>query len=795
MKFTLSWLKEHLETTASLKEITDTLTKIGLEVEEVFNPASNLAGFVTAKVEDFCKHPNADKLHLLKVNTGKESLQVVCGAPNCKLGMVGIFAPVGTVIPLYNEALKVGKIRDVESFGMMCSEKELCLGDNHDGIIELDAKTPIGLCAEDVLSIDPVVEINITPNRAECLGVRGIARDLAAAGLGKLKELKIAKFESKLKSPVKVKIEDFKACPAYVGRYIKGVNNKASTPKWMKDRLTAIGLRSISPLVDITNYVNYDLAKPMHAFDADKLKGDVVVRMAKEGEKFVSLEEKEYALDAQSLGICDDEGVQCLAGIMGGIGKGCSAETKNLFLESAVFNPEVIARTGRKFQIESDSRYRYERFVDPSNSSLASDYATGLILEICGGEASGIEIAGSEKPELSVAYIRPFRLKDLIGLEVSEKKITEILEKLGFKIEKEKERLKATAPAWRGDIKGEHDLVEEVVRMIGLDEIPAVSMPCDKFPSEVLSPKQKRVVEVRHAMAAKGLYETVTWSFTNSETAKYFRKGKEPVFLANPIASDLDEMRPSILPNLLLACKNNIARGFANLALFEIGPEFFGKNPFEQNLVATGVKLGSPVKKTWNKSPREADAYDAKADAMSAIAAAGGPTESLQVTADAPEYYHPGRSGALRLGKNVLACFGELHPSVLKAFGLKQRAVAFEVFLDNIPEPRLSADKAKKKLELYQLQAVEKDFAFVVEKDVLAANVLQAVKAADKDNIFDVRLFDVYEGANLPDGKKSLAVAVTFQPVLKTYTDAEIETLMNKVIQAVKSKCGGELRA
>ena len=794
MKFSISWLKEHLDTAASVDEIAETLTKIGLEVEEVFNPASRLDGFVTAEVETYERHPDSDHLGLLTVNTGKEKLQVVCGAPNCKQGLKGIFAPVGVVIPCYNEELKVGKIRGVESFGMMCSEKELGVGEDHNGIIELPADTPIGRPAAEALDIDPVIEINITPNRAECLGVRGVARDLAAAGLGTLKPLKIVKTAGNFKSPINVKVEDFAACPVYVGRYIKNVNNKAETPKWMKDRLTAIGLRPISPLVDITNYINYDMARPLHVFDADKLKGDITVRMAKDGEKFVSLEDKEYMLDDKSLGICDEEGVQCLGGIMGGAAKGCCDETQTVFLECALFTPECIARTGRKFGIDSDSRYRYERWVDPKSNILGSDYATQMILDICGGEASEVVIAGSEPEDERVAYIRPGRIKDLIGIDVSKEKIVEILNNLGFKTSEEDGKIKAVSPTWRGDIEGEHDLVEEVVRMIGLDSIPAESLPHGKFPKQVLSPAQRRAVTLKHELASRGMYETVTWSFTDSNLAKDFRKGREPVLLFNPIAADLDEMRPSVLPNLLLAVKNNTARGYGNIALFEVGPEFYGRKPGEQNQVATGVRCGMTAKKDWNGSARAYDVFDAKADALAAIAAANGPFENAQITLDAPAYYHPGRSGTLRLGKNVLAYFGEIHPGVLKKFGIKQRVMAFEVILSNIPLPRSSNDKAKKKLELSAFQPVDKDLAFVVDKTVPAVNLMTAAKTADREFIADVRVFDVYEGENLPEGKKSIALALTFQPKDKTFTDQDIENLMNKVIQEMKKKCNAELR-
>lgn len=795
MKFTLSWLKEHFDTQASVDEIAETLTKIGLEVEEVFNPASQLKGFVTAKVESCEKHPDSDHLHLLSVNDGKQKLQVVCGAPNVKKDLVGIFAPVGAVIPCYNEVLKVGKIRGIESFGMMCSEKELGIGEDHNGIIELPANTEIGLAAAEVLPIDPVIEIAITPNRAECLGVRGVARDLAAAGLGRLKPLEIRKINGTFQSPIKVKVEDFKACPTYVGRYLKGVNNQAETPKWMKDRLTAIGLRSISPLVDITNYINYDMARPLHVFDADKLKGDITVRMAKDGEKFVSLEEKEYALDCQSLGICDEEGVQCLGGIMGGQEKGCSAETKNVFLECALFCPECIARTGRHFQIDSDSRYRYERWVDPKSNLLGSDYATQLILDICGGEVSEVMISGSEDCPERVAYLRPSRIKDFIGIYVSTDKITEILNNLGFKTTLEADgRIKAVSPSWRGDIEGEHDLVEEVVRMIGLDNIPAESLPIDKFPSQTLTPAQRRTVTVKHELADRGMMETVTWSFTDSHIAKAYRRSDDVVLLMNPISADLDEMRPSLLPNLLLGTKNNLARGFGNVALFEVGPEFYGRKPGQQTLVAAGVRVGLDAPKHWaNGGSRAYDVFDVKADALAAIAAANGPFENAQITLDAPAYYHPGRSGVLRLGKNVLAYFGELHPAETKKLGIKQRVYAFEVYLDNIPLPREAQGKARKKLELYSLQAVEKDLAFLLDKSVKAIDVVTAAKNADRNVITDVRVFDVY-GEETDGDKKSIAITVTFQPIEKTFSDQELEVLMKKVEKAVVTKTGGELR-
>lgn len=794
MKFTLSWLKEHLDTDASVDEISETLTRIGLEVEEVVNPAANLSDFITAKIEKVEMHPDSDHLHVLAVNTGKETLQVVCGAPNVHEGLIGIYAPTGALIPAYGERLKVAKIRGVESMGMMCSEKELMVGDDHSGIIELPSSTLIGKPAAEVLNIDPVIEVSITPNRAECLGVRGIARDLAASGLGKLKPLSIPEIKGSFKSPITVSVDCPEACPTYTARYIKGVNNKAETPKWMKDRLTAIGLRPISALVDITNYINYDLARPLHVFDADKLKGNIKVRMAQNGEEFLALNEKNYTLDDKCLGICDDEGVQCLGGIMGGLNKGSYEDTTNVLLECALFTPTYIARTGRKLQIDSDSRARYERWVDPMSNISGNNYATQMILDICGGEASEMEVAGIEKNEAKPVYLRPERLKTFIGLDVSKEKCEEILSHLGFALSEEDGKIKAVSPSWRGDIECEQDLIEEVVRMIGLDNIPATSMKTADFPKPVLTPLQNNIVMVKHELASRGMFETVTFSFTDSDIAQHFRRGQEPILLQNPIIKELDEMRPSLLPNLLIGAKNNIARGYADLAIFEVAPEFYGRNPGEQKAVASGIRVGKTSKKDWTGSMRAYDVFDAKADALAAIAAAKGPIDAPQITTDAPSYYHPGRSGAIRLGKNVLAYFGELHPAVLKALDIKSNVVAFEVFLDNIPLPRDAKSKAKKKLELSQLQAVDKDLAFVVARNVSAINIVAAAKNADRNNIADVRVFDVYAGDNLPEDKKSVAISVTFQPKEKTYTDAELEALMNKVILEVGKKTGATLR-
>ncbi|MFI3242312.1 MAG: phenylalanine--tRNA ligase subunit beta [Alphaproteobacteria bacterium] len=790
MKFSLNWLKSHLETSADVKEIADTLDRIGLEVEEIINPADNLKGFKIAQITTAEKHPNADRLKLLNVFDGTDNYQVVCGAPNAAAGLKGVFAKAGDIIPLYNEALKVGKIRDIESFGMMCSEKELLLSDNHDGIIELPADAVIGAGAETAFDVDVVFEINVTPNRAECLGVRGIARDLAAAGIGTLKPLNVPTIATNGACPVSIKIDDLKACSLYVGRVIKNVDNTKQSPEWLRQRLTSIGLRPISPLVDITNFINFDLAHPMHAFDADKLKGNINVRLASQGEKFIALDEKEYALDDKCLGICDDEGIQCLAGIMGGLSKGCSASTQNIFLESAVFDAENIARTGRKFGIESDSRYRYERFVDKTNASEVSNYATSLILEICGGQASDLFIAGSNDAKGAVATLRKDRIKNFIGLDVEAAKQKEILETLGFEVKDLGDKFEATTPSWRGDIECEADLVEEVLRMVGLDSVPMTPLPV--VPNVApLTELQKHTLEVKKTLAAKGLFETVTFSFGNSKVSQDFRKDQEPVMLINPISADLDEMRPSIIPNLLQGAKGNMAKSYNDVCIFEVGPEFFGPNPKEQKVVATGLRTGSTSAKHWAEKPRSFDVFDVKKDALDVIGAVNvGLKETAQIVAEAPSYYHPNRSGAIKLGKNVIAYFGDIHPTILKQLGIKQNVCCFEVYLENIPQ----AKGGKKKLESFTLQPVMKDLAFIVNKNVKAIDLMVSVKNADKKLITDVRVFDVFEGTGVEDGKKSVALALKLQPVDATLTDKDIEDLIFKVSSEVAKKTGGVLR-
>lgn len=798
MKFTLSWLKDHLEidNTITVDMISEKLTMIGLEIESVQNAADELAPFTVAEIKTVEKHPDADKLNLLSVDTGSETLQIVCGAPNCYAGMKGVLAREGMVIPVYGEKLKKSKIRGKESQGMMCSERELKLGNDHSGIIDLPKDAKVGAPATDYLNVDPVFEIAITPNRQECLGVRGIARDLAAAGIGKFKDVQIEPIKGTFKSPIDVKIEDTDACPQYAARYIKGVKN-CESPEWLKNRLTAIGLRPINALVDITNYINYDRARPLHVFDADKLTGDITVRLAKQGEKFIALDEKEYELEDTMLGICDDAGVQAVGGVMGGINSGSQEDTVNVVVESAMFNPISIARTGRKLQLESDSRYRFERGVDPAITELGAEMATKMILEICGGEPAEIVVAGKQSDTTREITMRPERVKQLCGVDISKEDITKTLIALGFEVKDAGKTLTVTPPTWRCDVEGEHDLVEEAVRIYGYDNIPAVSVTRgDATVKQALPGNQRKNVAVRRALAARSMYETITWSFTNSNDAKLFRtEDKETIRLANPISSDLSEMRPSLLVNLILAAGKNIARGYTNLALFEVGAEFFGKTPKQQQTVASGIRTGQTGERNWMQNPRNIDVFDAKADAIAALAAADAPATNLQVTTDAPSYYHPGKSGALRLGKNVLAYFGEIHPRVLKAMGIKENIVAFETYLEAIPAKKgKKQTKTKALLQPSQFQAVARDFAFIVDKDVNADDVLKSAMSADKELITDAIMFDVYEGENMAEGKKSLAIQVTIQPTEKTLSDKEIELIGNKIVQSVNKRTGGELR-
>ncbi|MBX2832143.1 MAG: phenylalanine--tRNA ligase subunit beta [Rhodospirillales bacterium] len=802
MKFTFNWLKQHLDTDASIEVVAEKLTDIGLEIEGLTDRAAALADIRVAHIEEAGQHPDADRLKLCRVNTGDKIIQVVCGAPNARTGLKVALAQPGAIIPIDGSKLKPGKIRGIESQGMMCSTRELCLGEDHDGIIELPEDAEIGAPVAAVLGADdPIIEIGLTPNRPDCTGVRGIARDLAAAGIGTLKadprqEAVAGKFDSPVGVSISSDIAANNAVPAFYGRYIRGVKN-AESPDWLKARLESIGLRPISALVDITNLVTHDLGRPLHVFDADKLSGDINVRYATDGEKIAALDNKEYELSQTMVVIADQAKALGIGGIIGGEETGCLEDTVNVFVECALFDPISIAKTGRKLQINSDARYRFERGVDPKSIAWGMEVATHLITEICGGEVSNVVKAGDVPNPRNSFDLRIDRIVELGGVAVEANRAIEILTSLGFEVSSSAPVITAVAPTWRPDVIGEADLVEEILRIVGYDKIPTVALEREtSLPVPALSPMQKRVGLTRRVLASRGMYETVTWAFTDSRWAKLFGELKEGLFLANPISSDLDIMRPNALINMIAAAGRNQARGFADLALFEVGPEFFGDQPGDQRLVAAGLRSGATTQRSWTGSRRDVDVFDVKADAEALLESLGTNATNVQVNTDgAPSWYHPGRSAALQLGpKNVLGYFGELHPKVLKALDVKGRVVAFELFVENVPMPKKKGT-SRPALNASSFQSVERDFAFLMDADVKAEAIIKAARSADRNLISDVVIFDLYAGKGIEDGKKSLAFSITLQPTKATLTEEEIEAVSKKVVAAVEKATGGTLRA
>ena len=806
MKFTLNWLKDHLDTDATLDEIVERLTMLGLEVEGVEDRAAGLEDFVVGEVLTAEKHPDADKLQVLTVNNGSETLQVVCGAPNARKGLKGVFGGDGMYVPGIDFTLKPATIRGVDSNGMMLSEREMGLSDEHSGIVELAADAEVGARAVDVMGLsDPVIEIAITPNRGDCLGVRGIARDLAASGLGALKPHGIEAIAGAFDSPIDVKLNfpdaAKDACSQFAGRYVRGVKNGPS-PKWLQDRLLAIGLRPISALVDITNYSTMDLGRPLHVFDADKVMGDIQARLAKPGEKLLALDDKEYELDGDMCVIADDEKAEAIAGVMGGAESGCTEDTVNVFIESAIFDPVRTAMTGRKLNLQSDARYRFERGIDNDFAIDGLENATRLVMELCGGEPSNTIVAGDGPDWRLKIDFRPARVKALTGVEVDEAEMERILTVLGFTVHKGADSWQVEAPAWRGDMVGEACVVEEIVRVNGYHNIPHVSMErLDALPHPAIDTTLRKRRGVRRTLATRGLVEAVTYSFLPSAHAELFAGDAgvpDSLRLTNPISADLDVMRPSLLPNLIAAIGRNDARGHANGALFEVGPQFSGDDKDDQCVVAAGVRSGQAVARNWTGTQRSVDAFDAKADALAALEAAGAPVANLQVFPaedDGPAWYHPGRSGSLRLGpKTILAHFGEVHPGTLKKMGVKGPMVAFEVFLDNLPAQKAKKSQARPLVKMSAFQPLERDFAFLVGVDVDSAQVVRAAAGADKNLIADVHLFDVYQGPGVAEDRKSVAIQVTLQPFDKTLTDDEIEAVAAKVVANVTKSTGGELR-
>ncbi len=800
MKFTISWLRDHLEFESGIEILLHRLTMIGLEVEKATNKSDGLESFVVGHVKEVVQHPNADNLKVCQVDNGSAIFEVVCGAPNARAGLKSVFAAEGSFIPGTGVKLKKTTIRDIESCGMLLSERELGLSDEHEGIIELPGGSPIGESIVDIMTLnDPIIEIAITPNRGDCLGVRGIARDLAASGFGSLKDLNTKSVEGTFESPHRVVLdlnnEMRNACPYFIGRTLKGVKNTES-PKWMKERLVAVGLRPVSVLVDVTNYLTFDLGRPLHVFDAGKIKGDIRVRMAVGGECIHALDGKQYSLDTEICVVADDNGPESLGGVMGGEESGCSQMTTDIFVESAYFDPIRTAITGRKLNILSDARYRFERGVDPAFLKEGMEIATRLIMDICGGEASHLVTAGAEPKWGRKVTMRADRPKTLGGVDITEDEIEKILTNLGFKVSYNGVIFSADVPSWRNDITSESCLVEEVLRLHGFDKIPVVTLPRkEPLPGVALSSQNRRQSQARRALAARGMTEIVTYSFLAKTDAKRFGGANEKLFVTNPISAELDVMRPSLLPNLIDAAARNGTRGIENTQFFEVGPQFTGDTPDEQAIVASGLRSGYSSSRHWTESRRPVDTFDVKADALAILADLGVTTSRLQVVANAPDYYHPGRSGVIRQGPtNILAYFGEIHPSVLRKMDLDSSACGFEVYLDNIPGPRSRGGTARLPLKLSRYQKVERDFAFIVDQDISAQEIFLAATSADKTLITDVNIFDVFSGGAFDKGQKSIAFTITLQPRKNTLSESEIETVSAKVIENVEKRTAAKLR-
>src|SRR5260221_821503 len=802
MKFTLSWLKEHLDTDEPVEKLAEKLTMIGLEVEKIDDKARALAPFTIARVISAEQHPNADRLRVCMVDTGNGNapVQVVCGAPNARAGMVSVFSPPRPLHPGKDITCRVGTNRGCGGRGMLCLAAELQISEDHDGIMELPADAPIGAPYAAWAGLgDPVLEINLTPNRQDRTGVHGIARDLAAADMGKFKDPVIRPIKGEFPCPVKVTVEDAHLCPGFALRLVRGVKNGPS-PEWLQKRLISIGLRPINALVDITNFMTYDRARPLHVFDAAKVKGNLTVRRARDGETLLALDGRTYTLDPSVSVIADDHGVESLAGIMGGEASGCSEETTDVLIESALWNEINIAQTGRKLGINSDARYRFERGVDPAFMVPGLEMATKLVMEMCGGPPSENIVVGKTFGDDRVIDFPLSEVKRLAGIEVPLVEMKRILSHLGFMLAGSGSVVKVAVPSWRTDVAGKADIVEEIVRIVGVDKVPMTPFERGDAPRKpVLTPIQLRTRRAKRALAARGMVEAVTWSFISKQAAELFGGGQAELVLANPIASDLSDMRPSLLPGLVAAAQANANRGSSDVALFEVGQVFRGDKPEDQLVAASGVRHGFASSKGMGRhwsGAAATDALDAKADAFAVLAAAGAPMQALQVVPGGPDWLHPGRSGTIQIGpQNVLGYFGELHPRALDLLRADGPMIAFEVILDRIPEAKQKPTRAKPVLELSPFQPVSRDFAFIVDRSVRASDIVRAAQGVDKKLITDVTVFDVYEGKGIDDGKKSIAIAVTIQPREKTLTDQEIDAVAAKIVTEVNKKTGGTLRA
>jgi phenylalanyl-tRNA synthetase beta chain len=801
MKFTLDWLKEHLDTTASIEEVGRALTMIGLEVEEIIDPAEKLRPFVVAYVVEAKPHPNSDHLNVCKVDAGTGTIiDVVCGAPNARTGMKSVFAAPGTYIPGKDFTLKAGVvIRGEKSDGMLCSAAELELSNDHEGIIELDADAPVGVSYVDYAKLGgAVIDISITPNRGDATGVYGIARDLAAFGLGTLKATDMSPLPSAGPSPIPALPHEFaagepKAIRKFAGRYFKGIKNGPS-PDWLQQRLRAVGLRPINAVVDITNLVSLGWGRPLHAYDADKVVGRMVLRNARSGETLDALDNRIHPLDETMTVIADDLGPLCLGGVMGGIRSGTTDETVNVLMECASWDPDLIAQTGRKTGIVSDARYRLERNVDPALTEPGLELATRLMLDLVGGEAMEPVISGEDVFPNTVVDFPLAEVERLTGLRTPADEIEAILTRLGFRLEGAGPTRKVHVPSWRPDVTMKADLAEEVMRMVGVDNVPVDPLPrLSHVAPRMLTTLQNRRRLARRTLAARGLDEAVTWSFIPEAAARQFGGGAPELKLANPIASELTDMRPSLLPGLLAAAERNTNRGFTDLKLFEVGQVFHSILPEGQRTYATGIRLGSA--RHWQAQAGAVSVLDAKADIAALLDAMGHDIDKLQLVAEPATWSHPGRGGRIQLGpKLIIGWFGEVHPSVLQAYDLTGPVAAFELDLDAIPEPRRKPTRTKPLLKLSDLMAVSRDFAFLVDRDVPAATILKAARGADKALITDVTVFDVFEGKGIAEDKKSVGIAVTLQPSDKTLTDEEIEAVAGNVVAAVTKATGGALR-
>ncbi len=798
MKFTWKWLLDHLETDKILSEILEALPKLGLEVASVVNLAEDLKSFISVEIIDVKKHPNADKLNVCKVFDGENTFDVVCGAPNVKLGMKSVFANIGTFIPGLNLKLKKGKIRGEESFGMLCSEKELTLSENHNGIIELESSSELGLSISDIMDLnDPIIEIEITPNRGDCLGVRGIARDLAAAGMGNLRDLDIifseGEFDSIINWQVDLDENEKYLCPKIFGRSFTNLKNGES-PSWLKNRLIAVDQRPISSIVDITNYIMIDIGRPLHAYDIEKIKGTTLkISKSKKGDKFSALNGNTYELDDNMLVISDEQSVDDLAGIMGGERTGVTENTTRMFLEAAIFDPVSIANTGRKLNLNSDARYRFERGLDYNSPETVMHYAAAMFNKICGGKFSKIVNFKLEQKDKIIKF-NPKIIYQLTGVKIENELSKSILEKLGFKILSQDDIWDITPPGWRPDIDGIADIVEEIIRINGYDNIPSIKLLRSNYIAKpAMSIKHRQAFFASRILASRGYNEVITFSFLNKTMADQFNGGELALNLVNPISSELTDMRPSIIPNLLLAVQKNVNIGAQDLSFFEIGPIFKGDSPNEQISTITGIRYGDKIKKDWQNQAVQFDFYDIKLDVIKALDAIGVPKNSLKIFQDAPGYFHPGRSAVFKIGQNIIASFGEIHPKIGDTFGFNKSAIGFEIFYENIPLPKRNKI-SRPMLKISNLQPVTREFAFIINEGIESDKVCQVAKSINKDLITEVIILDIYNGEKIPQDMKSVAIKVTIQPIQETLTDSVLEEISANLINAIEKKLSGSLR-